>query len=450
MNDTRYQIKEVKIDELQSQMVIQQYIGLPTSYQSLTAQTCKWLQVNFKNCTFEIDRKGEKTQINSSEILESDHVHKILNFPKKLQKLTRVHPKLLEELSYRGFQRFQVRIANSPVSEEQQKRTIDVEESNKFIGLVKESAMLRVQATKAVESLFDDARRGISSTKEIEHYVDKMTEKSSTDALSAIVSLKQSDQTYAHCIDVGVIFNTVYSGLIKKKKVINKFKDHKETTLAAILHDFGKSKIPKDILESTARFNRDSKEMKLMMSHPELGAELLEKMGMSDTMINMAHFHHVKEDSGLRTSYPVADSNPIIMETKLLGIIDVYQALVGKREYKKSWAPSAAMRYLDALSGIEFNLDIWDSFLAMMGTYPKGSLVLLNDGTTGFIISVPENDLTRPQVVLTKNKKGQLLKNNQFVDLEIEKDIEIIDSLDSFEVFGDQALEIFQNLNVVI
>jgi hypothetical protein len=126
----------------------------------------------------------------------------------------------------------------------------------------------------------------------------------------------------------------------------------------------------------------------------------------------------------------------------------VYQALVGKRKYKKSWNPPAAMRYLDALAGVEFDMAVWDDFLQVMGLYPKGSLVELNNSAIAFVMSVSEADPERPKVVVVRNAAGEDLSHHSLLDLMDEKSIEITKDLDVMEVFGKDAIEVFTSLEI--
>jgi putative nucleotidyltransferase with HDIG domain len=282
-------------------------------------------------------------------------------------------------------------------------------------------------------------------------YVDKITGEASSEAMSAIVSLKRSDQTYDHCIDVGVIFQSSYYRIIERQRRPSIFENKSQAMMGAFLHDFGKSKIPKEVLDSTVRFDRDSREMKLMESHPTFGAELLAHLKMPDYIINMAHYHHVKQDTSVNSCYPKnVNYDSVIYETRLLSIVDAYQALVGKRKYKKSWTPPAAIRYIDALAGIEFDMNAWEDFISVMGLYPKGSLVELSDSSVGFVMSVPESELNKPQVAVIRNSDGEDLDSHSLIDLSFEKEITIKKDLDIEEALGREALKIFSGLNVSI
>lgn len=460
--DTKFVRALVDINGLKNNMKIQAYVGFSKKHQNMAEDTCKFIKHNFANCKTRIIRQNQKLEIDIDQLQVGDTLQRIFKIPSGLKKLTIVNEKLVKALGARGFLKFEVvqpEASTAPREmKETPKKSISKKEenlikakqrANEYIQKVKENVETHDKTSKAVENIMDDARKGKVDVAAVKSYVDVITTQASAEAMSAIVSLKESNQTYDHCVDVGVIFQSSYYQIKEKSGASGNFKNKNQALLGAFLHDFGKSKIPKDILDSTVRFERDSQEMSLMQSHPTFAVELLANMGMSDIIINMAHYHHVKQDTTINSCYPKDVSyNQVIYETRLISIIDVYQALVGKRKYKKSWNPPAAMRYLDALAGVEFDVDVWDDFLAVMGLYPKGSLVQLNDNSLAFVIDISGEDPEKPKVVVVRNAAGEDLKHNNLIDLTEEKDIVIAKDLDCLEVFGDDAIEIFSNIDI--
>ncbi len=440
----------VGIGDLTSQMVIAAYTGFHDKYKSLDKQSCEWVKHNFKRTSVVVEREGSRLELPVSDMQERDSLLRIHNFPAGLEKLLQVSDKLVKELEKRGFTEFEVKLIKQRTSAQQEKHKQSVHKAADLVQKVKESVEIRDKASQAVENLMDSGRTGKASTSEILGFVDNIVSKTSADAITAISSLKESDQTYAHCIDVGAIFQVVYLKSVEKLGAKNVFKDEQEILLSSFLHDFGKAKVPKEILDSTVRFERDSKEMQLMQGHPVFGAEMLTQMNMPRHIVDMAHYHHIKLDTTMASSYPDGVKfEDISLEARMIAIIDIYQALVGKRSYKKSWAPPAAMRFIDSLAGVEYDLDIWAEFMNVMGRYPKGSAVELNDGSQGFVISVPEEDLNRPQVVVVRNASGEELKNHELIDLDMDRDVSIAKELDSYETFGDNVIDFFTSLQVI-
>ncbi len=90
------------------------------------------------------------------------------------------------------------------------------------------------------------------------------------------------------------------------------------------MHDIGKSKLPKDILDNTERFAPDGRKMQIMRTHPDHGAKILSNAGMDAAMINVAHYHHVKKYTSLPSSYPAVDYAQVLPLRRLAAVVDVY------------------------------------------------------------------------------------------------------------------------------
>ncbi|MBF0237302.1 MAG: HD domain-containing protein [SAR324 cluster bacterium] len=441
--------KIVPIKQLKDNMKILAFTGFSTQYLQLGENSCKFIQLNFKGATFKIARNGKKMDCKEDDLQPNDRLLKITDFPDTLRKFTTVTPRLIEELQKRGFLEFEV-MELPKQKTQQEKHRESVEEANVFVQQVKESIEMREQATDAVKDMMDGARLGKIKTEGVKVYIENMMKSSSAEAMQTLASLKQSDQTYAHCVDAAAIFQNAYYEMKRLTGEKPVFADVQMTLFAGFMHDCGKSKVPKDILESTARFERESREMHLLQSHTVFGAKILEEMGMPSQIVNIAHYHHVKMDTSLNSSYPQnVKYDDVLMETRLASIVDVYQALIGRRSYKKSWPPAAAMRYIDALTGVEFDPNVWDLFMKVLGKYPKGSLVQLNDNSMAFVISVPTIDLNRPKVVVVRDAQGNNVSKYALIDLEVEKNMNIVKDLDHYDIFGDQALDIFLQIQAM-
>ncbi len=469
-NSVKKLVEAVSVDKLKADMIIIAYTGFSNQYRNINPRVCGFLKLNFAGSKTVVLRDNVKIEVPIEAIRMGDSILKIFSFPNSIEKLTRVNHKLIAALKKRGMLSFSVikpnctKITNTGKENNQralrsilpkkdrQRLAHGVELSNKLVERVRSCKLQHDQGTSIVENLMDKARSGQVCIQEIENYVETVVRNSSTEAMSAIINLRASDQTYSHCIDVGVLFQHLYFTHIEQKKKRSIFQTKNQALLGAFLHDFGKSQLPKEILDSKVRFGSDSKEMQMMRSHPYFGAKLLKTMNMPDSIINMSLCHHIKMDQSLNTSYPSKISySDLNLESRLLALVDIYQALVGKRNYKRSWTPPQAMRYLSALVGIEYTPEIWNLFFRLMGEYPIGSLVVLSDDSMGFVMNVPkeEEDLLRPLVALIRNAEGKNLKNNTLVDLQIENNLSIKSDLDVLDILNNNALNEFSELKIV-
>jgi HD-GYP domain-containing protein (c-di-GMP phosphodiesterase class II) len=99
---------------------------------------------------------------------------------------------------------------------------------------------------------------------------------------------------------------------------------------SALMHDFGKSRIPLEILQSSKKLNYE--EFVYILEHPWIGFLLLTfYTGSSDTLpCQMALNHHEKIDG---TGYPqgIREQNPTV---QLVTICDMFDALISPRTYR--------------------------------------------------------------------------------------------------------------------
>lgn len=472
-SQSKYIITTVNLKDLDKGMVIVAYTGFSDRYELIDKRMCAFLQHNFEGAKAVVGRGGKKLEIPAENIRIGDSVIRIFSFPKGKKRLTMVGPKLVDALKARGIHSFKVRKPrkfstqiNNDLSEaiaqvnllmkepsrNKERLKAGVYNANQLVEKIKDSRRKRTEGASIIEQMMDNARNGKLNSSEIESFVDQVVMSTSSEAMMAIANLRSSDQTYSHCIDVGVLFQKVYFDGIQKTNRKSRFPDRNQALLGGFLHDFGKAKLPKELLDSTTRFETGSPEMELIRSHPFHGAKMLHGMEMPESIVNMSLTHHVKMDETLNTSYPKKLTyDDSMYESKLLAIVDIYQALVGRRSYKRSWTPPQAIRYLSALAGIEYDEQIWALFVSLLGEYPVGSLVLLNDESMGFVMSVPEDgeDLLRPQVAIVRDSYGDDLDNHVLLDLFSERDMYIKNDLDVTDVFDARALDNFANLKIV-
>jgi HD-GYP domain-containing protein (c-di-GMP phosphodiesterase class II) len=182
-----------------------------------------------------------------------------------------------------------------------------------------------------------------------------------------------------------------------------------ELGISAFFHDFGKTEIPKEILDKPGKL--DEKEREIIEKHPHLGAEKLIRLKETSRLplraINVAMEHHVKEDL---TGYPKYQKKTHVnLYSKIVKICDVYDALTTKRPYRDHvFTRDQTLSMMMRQSSKEFDPIILKVFSNMMGHYPVGTLVLMNSGEVG-IVYEPNPDLTQqllPKVKIIADEKG--------------------------------------------
>jgi len=232
--------------------------------------------------------------------------------------------------------------------------------------------------------------------------------------LLGMTTIKNYDEyTFNHSVNVSIYSLAMGKRLGFSKKALT------ELGITALLHDIGKSKIPREILNKPASL--DEEEWGMMKKHPLIGVEIvlnLKQLGEINPRMVVGIFdHHLKSDL---SGYPkLFRKKEVSLFGRIIQIADSYDAMTTSRIYKKTpYTPEQALALLLRERTVHFDPVLLKIFIGLVGIYPIGSLVLLNTRELG-IVYKPSHDprwLDRPTVILvTRSEKGVVKK--EVVDL---------------------------------
>jgi putative nucleotidyltransferase with HDIG domain len=122
--------------------------------------------------------------------------------------------------------------------------------------------------------------------------------------------------------------------------------------IGGLLHDIGKLSVPERILKKPAAL--DDEEFAAIKRHPERGVRLLRELGgFAAAVHELVHNHHERLDG---KGYPrgLGDCE-LAMDTRILTVCDVYDALVSPRVYRAAWSQDAALGLLREETGSAFD-----------------------------------------------------------------------------------------------
>lgn len=165
----------------------------------------------------------------------------------------------------------------------------------------------------------------------------------------------------------------------------------------ALLHDVGKLKTPLEVLNKPGKLTAE--EFKIMKAHPVHGRELLEhRYGLPHLVADMAYSHHERAAGG---GYPRGLSgDQISIWSKIVAIVDVYDAITSDRCYHDGMSPTEALTKMYSWRLTDFDPELLEQFIQCLGIYPVGTLVELTSGEVGIVISVNPVLRLRPLVSL--------------------------------------------------
>jgi putative nucleotidyltransferase with HDIG domain len=127
---------------------------------------------------------------------------------------------------------------------------------------------------------------------------------------------------------------------------------------AALLHDIGKLDISRDLLYKAAKLTRD--EYEAVQQHVSRGIEMLEPVGGAlRRVIPIILAHHDKFDG---SGYNPTSGENIPLESRIIAVADVYDALTSDRPYRKAMSPFEARDVITNGAETEFDPKVIAAF----------------------------------------------------------------------------------------
>ena len=133
---------------------------------------------------------------------------------------------------------------------------------------------------------------------------------------------------------------------------------------AGLLHDLGDLAIPEEVLDHPGRLAPD--DWKLVAEHPKVGQVILEQAGALRDAATIVLHHHERFDG---RGYPHGlAGEEIPVGSRIVAVIDAFQAMTEGRPYQGAISAEAAIEELRAQAGTQFDPGVVDAFVALAGT----------------------------------------------------------------------------------
>ncbi|KLO22331.1 phosphohydrolase [Marinitoga sp. 1155] len=136
---------------------------------------------------------------------------------------------------------------------------------------------------------------------------------------------------------------------------------------AGILHDIGKIFVPQSILNKANKLT--SEEYEKIKLHPIKGEELIRKVEDMKDISKIIRHHHERWDG---KGYPDNLSGENIpLESRILTVVDSFDAMISERPYKKPLTKEQAIDELKRLAGSQFDEKVVISFIEILKNEKK-------------------------------------------------------------------------------
>jgi putative nucleotidyltransferase with HDIG domain len=275
-------------------------------------------------------------------------------------------------------------------------------------GIASDMAAIRrlySSAVSAAESVWDSATtEGMpdmpAALQAVEGLAEAVTQNRT--ALVALTAMRNYDNyTFTHMVNVSILTMGQARALGIEGKLLREF------GLSALMHDIGKVRTPKEILNKPDKLTDE--EFVVMRRHTVDGAEILRRTPEMPILAPVVAFeHHLRLDG---TGYPFGVKRESLnVGTMLCSISDVFDAMRSQRSYQQAFPTERILAVLKRNDGTQFDQNLVRRFVQLLGIYPPGNLVRLSTGEVAVVTRVHAPDPRRPRVRVLFDRAGTRLE----------------------------------------
>ena len=212
-----------------------------------------------------------------------------------------------------------------------------------------------------------------------------------------------NDSVFSHSLNVALISRMIGRWLKYDKH------DLDTLTLAGLLHDIGKCKIPEEILNKPGKLTDE--EFAEIKKHPKYGYDLLKNLNVDSRVKKAALMHHERCDG---SGYPSGLDEDLLDEfAMIVAVADVYDAMTAARAHRAPLCPFQVIANFEQDSFQKYPTKILLTFLKQMANTYQSNRVVLSDGRGCKIVYINSNALSRPIVQFDDNTCLDLSKHRE-------------------------------------
>ena len=229
-----------------------------------------------------------------------------------------------------------------------------------------------------------------------------------TEAMLMLTMLKsQSEDIAQHSLNVSIMSIAFAHELGYSETELE------DIGMAALLHDIGLAKVDSTIVNKHGKLNQVQKEK--VQKHCQYGFDILSgKAGLTPSCVDVAISHHEELSGG---GYPRGIKEiGITKNVRIVSIIDVYDTLTNYQIYSKVSSVLEGYKELMKEKKIRFDESLLLKFIKWRSIYPPGTIVELQSGEVGIVLSSKINNRMKPKLMLVLDEYKQPI-SEKIIDL---------------------------------
>lgn len=226
------------------------------------------------------------------------------------------------------------------------------------------------------------------------------------DVFDMLHNMRQvNDSTYAHSLNVAIISRIIGKWLHFSNEELDTL------TLAGLLHDIGKTKIPDEVLNKDGKLTDE--EFQMIRNHPKYGYDILKSQPLNSHIKKAALMHHERCDG---SGYPMGLTMEEIDDYALIiAIADVYDAMTAARSYRAPLCPFEVIAEFEKDGLQKYKPKYILTFLENIANAYQNNRVMLSDGTSARIVLLNHRRLSKPLVQLDDGSCIDLEKSPLYI-----------------------------------
>jgi putative nucleotidyltransferase with HDIG domain len=212
------------------------------------------------------------------------------------------------------------------------------------------------------------------------------------DVVLHLVNAKAGDESaYYHALNVTML------ALILGKEAQLSAEEMRALGLGTLLHDIGKEKIPSQILLNKSPWTKA--EHSFYQQHVAYGVEMAQRLPeISAAALDVIAMHHELLDG---SGYPgKLEGGQIGRLARIACIANTFDNYCNRINPAESMTPAEAISFMFRKEQGKYDAVLMQLFIRCMGVYPPGSVVQLNNGQIGLIMSVNPGRLLHPSLLI--------------------------------------------------
>ncbi len=326
----------------------------------------------------------------------------------------------------------------------------DATDSNLEVPSSTQSSSLAQEIEKA-KSMYDKAREtqrkarakikaeGLFDIKEFELIAEEFFDSivRNQDALLCMTKLQDKDSyLLEHSINVGILLAIFAQQMGMSKNIALRL------TLAGLLHDIGKIKIPDKILLKSGKLTDE--EFAEIKKHPEYGAEILAKLGVDSLAIQIALQHHERLTGN---GYPCGLlAHQINKYVRMSCIVDVFDAMTAERVYKSAMTAFQVFKVMKTHGSDQYDMKLLNQFIKAIGLFSIGSIVLMKSKKLAVVTATNHDEPLLPKVTIFYNVKHKRHIEIEMIDLSSKRATDKIEKTVNAADYGIDSNSIIERL----